>query len=122
MDDRIYDIKVKLLAKIEDETKDMNRMDVEEVGILIDAIHHLAETEYYCSIADSMWAEKHMYGTGSSAPVSQARMGYTQADRMGYSSQTRNPTVENLRSEYQKASPDEREHLRREVMKMVGAV
>jgi len=135
MENRIYDIKNKLLCKIEEETQDIDRMDYNAVGVLIDAIHHLAETEYYCSVADAMWAEKHGYtsggGTGSSTPITQARMGYSQPPmrygymppepiaqgRMGY----HNP-VEDLRSEYQKASPDERERMRVEVMKMVGAM
>ena len=133
MEDRIYKIKDKLLTKIEEGTQDMNRMDVREVGCLIDAVHHLAEAEYYCSMADSMWAEKHGYtsggGTGSSAPVSQARMSYAQQPmRSGYSAPMDygpmgyHDPLESLRTEYQKASPDERERLRIETMKLVGAM
>lgn len=135
MENRIYQMKAKLLTKIEDEMRDMDRMDVKEVGCLIDAVHHLAETEYYCAVADSMWAEKHGYtsggGTGSSTPITQARMnyseqpmrsGYMPPEPMGYGTMGYNNLVENLRSEYQKATPDERERLRMEVMKMVGAL
>lgn len=114
----------------------MDRMDAREVGTLIDAVHHLAETEYYCAVADSMWAEKHGYtsggGTGSSTPVTQARMSYSQqpmrsgymppepmgyGGRMGYQD-----PLEQFRAEFQKALPDERERLRVEAMKLVGAM
>lgn len=134
MENRIYNLKDKLLTKIESETQDMDRMDPNEVGMLIDAVHHLAETEYYCSVADAMWAEKHGYttgGTGSSSPVTQLRKNYSQqpmridympmntmsASRAGY-----HDPMESLRTEYQKASPDERERLRMEAMKLVGAM
>lgn len=136
MEDRIYDIKNKLLTKIEEETQDMDRMDVREVGCLIDAVHHLAETEYYCAVADSMWAEKHGYtsggGTGSSTPVTQARMSYSQRPmRSGYAPmptpepmyyQEKEDPMESLRRKYQAAMPDERERIRMEALKLVGAM
>lgn len=138
MENRIYQMKDKLLTKIEDEMRDMDRMDVEEVGCLIDAVHHLAETEYYCAIADSMWAEKHGYasggGTGSSAPITQARMNYSQQpmrssymppEPVGYSSgraMGHQDPFEPLRAEFMKALPDERERLRTEALKLVGAL
>lgn len=124
-------MKDKLLSKIEMEMQDMERMDVREVGTLIDAVHHLAETEYYCSIADSMWAEKHGYvsggGTGSSTPVTQARQGYmSQPARMSYMPQQpmgyQHDPLESLRTKYQNASPDERERLRIELLKMTGSM
>ena len=134
MENRIYQMKGKLLTKIEDEMQDMDRLDIKEVGTLIDAVHHLAETEYYCAVADSMWAEKHGYpsggGTGSSTPITQARMSYSQQPMR--SSYVPMPTPEpmyyheqedpldSLSRKFQSASPDERERIRVEAMKRVG--
>lgn len=128
-------MKDKLLTKIEGEMQDMDRMDVREVGCLIDAVHHLAETEYYCAVADSMWAEKHGYssgggGTGSSAPVTQARMSYSQQPMRSSYMPTPEPMyyhekedpMESLRRKYQAAMPDERERIRMEALKLVGAM
>lgn len=136
MENRIYQMKDKLLTKIEGEMQDMDRMDVREVGCLIDAVHHLAETEYYCAVADSMWAEKHGYtsggGTGSSTPVTQARMSYSQQPmRSGYAPMPtpepmyyheKEDPMESLRRKYQAAMPDERERIRMEALKLVGAM
>lgn len=137
MENRLYKIKDKLITKIEQETEDMDRMNANEVGTLVDAVHHIAEAEYYCQVSDAMWAEKHGYmggGTGSSAPVTQARSMYTEqpmrsgympAEPMGYGTQRTmgyHDPMESLRTEFQKASPDERERLRMEAMKLVGAM
>lgn len=138
MENRLYKIKEKLVSKIEKETEDMDRMDAKEVGTLIDAVHHIAETEYYCQVSDAMWAEKHGYtsggGTSSSAPVTQARSmytsqpmrsGYMPMETMGYGTQRTmgyHDPMESLRTEFQKASPDERERIRVEAMKLVGAM
>lgn len=128
MENRIYQMKGKLLTKIEDEMQDMNRLDVDKVAMLIDAVHHLAETEYYCSIADSMWADKHGYsggGTGSSTPISQVRSGYMeQPIRSSYMPQPMSYTpqdpMEAMREKLRSSSPDERERLKRDAMQMFG--
>ena len=136
MENRIYEMKDKLLGKIEEGMQDMNRLDVNEISKLIDAVHHLAETEYYCSVADAMWAEKHGYtsggGTGSSTPITQARQGYSnQPMRSSYTAMRpmeqsyyhddQDP-LEALGRKFQNASPDERERIRVEAMKRVGAM
>lgn len=128
MENKVYKLKEKLIGKIEDEMQDMNRLDVDKVAMLIDAVHHLAETEYYCSIADSMWADKHGYsggGTGSSTPISQVRSGYMEQpvrssympQHMGYMPQD---PMEAMREKLRNSSPDERERLKRDAMQMFG--
>ena len=118
MENRIYQIKDKLLTKIEEETQDINRMDTEEVGELANAVHHLAEAEYYCSVADAMWAEKHGYSNGmgmtDGANVTNARKGYSSMPmRSGYGMVSRgsmghDDLIEELGQEYMMMSPDEK--------------
>ena len=133
MENRIYDIKDKLLAKMEEEMQDMNRMDSKEVGELADAIHHLAEAEYYCSVADAMWAEKHGYGSsGGNAggsgggSVTQARRGYTEMPmRSGYAMASRGSMghdnlIDQLAQEYDRMSPDEQMMMKSKVLMRLG--
>ena len=130
MENRIYKIKDKLLTKIEEETQDMNRMDTKEVGELIDAVHHLAETEYYCSVADAMWAEKHGYASGGSmgyqGDITQARQGYTEMPmRSGYGMASRGSIghdnlIDQLAKEYDRMSPDEQMMMKSKVLMKLG--
>ena len=125
MENRIYQMKDKLLTKIEEEMQDMSRLDVKEVGELINAVHHLAETEYYCSVADAMWAEKHGYGSGS---VTINRRGYTEIPmRSGYAMASRGSMghdhiIEQLGEEYRKMSPDERMMMKNKVLTTLGGM
>ncbi len=130
MENRIYKIKDKLLTKIEEETQDMNRMDTKEVGELIDAVHHLAETEYYCSVADAMWAEKHGYSSGGSmgyqGDITKARQGYTEVPmRSGYGMASRGSMghdnlIDQLAQEYDRMSPDEQMMMKSKVLMKLG--
>lgn len=118
MENRIYEMKDKLLTKIEEKMQDMSRLDVREVSTLIDAVHHLAETEYYCSVADAMWAEKHGYGSASGnmgsggGNVTQARRGYTEMPmRSGYAMTSRgsmghDDLIEELGEKYRRLDPE----------------
>lgn len=137
MENRIYEMKDKLLLKIEEEMQDMDRIDVKEVGELINAVHHLAETEYYCSIADAMWMEKHGIGN-TSQTLSKVRHDYTRryipnanaykrednympVDQKGVQANGEDgDVVEKLRAKLQHSNPDDRENLRREVSRMMG--
>ena len=119
MENRIYKMKDKLLTKIEEKMQDMSRLDVREVGTLIDAVHHLAETEYYCSVADAMWAEKHGYGSSGGnmgnggGDVTQARRGYTEMPmRSGYAMTSRDSMghddlIEELGEKYRRLGPEQ---------------
>lgn len=134
MENRIYEMKDKLLTKIEEKMQDMSRLDVREVGTLIDAVHHLAETEYYCSVADAMWAEKHGYGSAGGnmgsggGNVTQARRGYTEMPmRSGYAMTSRGSMghdhiIEQLGEEYRKLSPDERMMMKNKILTTLGGM
>lgn len=130
MENRIYEMKDKLLTKIEEEMRDMSRLDVKELGTLIDAVHHLAETEYYCSVADAMWADKHGYGNtmGGGDNVTQARRGYTEMPmRSGYTMASRGSMghdhiIEQLGNEYRKLSPEDRMMMKSKVLNTLGGM
>lgn len=122
MENKIYKLKEKLIAKIEDEMQDMNRLDVDKVAMLVDTVHHLAETEYYCAVADSMWEQKHGYGggTGSSTPI---RSTYMEQQARGYMPQPMGyqpSPMDSLREKYRNSSPDERERIKHEAMQLFG--
>lgn len=124
MENRIYQMKDKLLGKIEEEMQDMSRMDVKEVGELADAVHHLAEAEYYCSIADAMWAEKHGYTPtdGMRMPMSQTRRGYTEAPmRPGYTSGG-DDIVSKLGEEFRNLPHEEKMMMRNKVLSALGSM
>lgn len=54
MHDRIENIKERLIAEVEGQINHLDCVDACELGEVIDAIHHLAETEYYCTITEAM--------------------------------------------------------------------
>lgn len=54
MFDRIKHIKEQLLAQVETQVSHLDCVDACELGEVINAIHHLAETEYYCTITEAM--------------------------------------------------------------------
>ena len=130
MINKIYNLKDKLLTKIEEEMQDMSRLDVREIGTLIDAVHHLAETEYYCSVADAMWADKHGYGNamGGDDNITQARRGYTETPmRSGYAMASRGSMghdhiIEQLGNEYRKLSPEDRMMMKSKVLSTLGGM
>lgn len=143
MVEKIYNLKNKILQHVENESADMQRMDVKEVGELVDMVKDLAEAEkscweamYYKSVVESM-SGKSGYGsgggTGSSAGYGSqggirdmgygsSYSGYRSSGMQGYGSMGHQDVMEPLRAAIQQASPDEREHLRNEVKAMIGAM
>ena len=144
MVNKIYQMKNEILAQADKELNErgVERMDVDRLGDMIDMVHHLAEAEsncwqaeYYRTVTEAMKGEKSGYtqymgetgrqgyapgtgGTGSSAgymPMTSGRQGYS--DTMGFEE-----TIDPLRTMMRNAKPDEREHMRNEVLKMIGAV
>lgn len=126
MENRIYRIKDKLLTKIEEEMQDMSRLDVKGVGELIDAVHHLAETEYYCSVADAMWAEKHGYGSTTGGNVTNARRGYTdtpmRSTMASRGSMGHDHIIEQLGEEYRNLAPEDRMMMKSKVLSTLGGM
>ena len=115
MENKIYKLKEKLIAKIEEETQDMNRLDVDRIAMLVDTVHHLAETEYYCAVADAMWEQKPVNNRASyvEQPV---RSSYGQ-----HQAATHQPSsMDALREQYRSAMPDERERMKHEALQLFG--
>jgi len=116
---RLKFLKDQLINRAEKDMRDRtaDRINIEEMAKIIDAIHHIAETEYYCAVTDAMGGSQgygsmgyntmsYGGGTGSSA-------GYNQ--NMGHSG-----LIDPLRMAMQNGTPEEREKLRRELMSMMG--
>ena len=141
MVENIYELKNKIIKQVEKETADMQRMDVKEVGELVDMVKDLAEAEkscweasYYRKVTESMgqgsgYSGSSMGGgTGSSAGYGSQqggsmRQGYgTQSMRQGYGTMGHTDLMEPLRMAIQQAGPDERERLRNEVKTIIGAM
>lgn len=108
MVEKIYEIKNKILQRVEKDTMNMERIDVEEVGKLVDMVKDLAEAEekcwkaqYYRKVTEAMdQGQQAGYGggTGSSAGYGSGgsgggggqgggggRQGYGTMARQGYS-------------------------------------
>lgn len=130
MVEEIYELKNKILRHVEGETSNMSRIDVKEVGELIDMVKDLAEAEkscweaqYYRRITEAMEQEKSGYGSAQGS----SRSGYgagtgssATVQRQGYSMGGFHETIDPLRTAMQKANPDEREMLRKEIRSIIG--
>lgn len=142
MVENIYELKNKILDHVEMETMNMARIDVKEVGELVDMVKDLAEAEamcwkaeYYKSVVESMkQGASQGYGqgggqgygqgggTGSSAGYGSGRSGYQRQGRQGYGQQGHQEAMEVLRTAIKTANPDERERIRNEVKSIIGAM
>ena len=142
MVNKIYEMKNELLSYTDRliNERGIERMDVDRVNKLIDMVHHLAESEsncwqaeYYRTVTEAMKGESSGYttqsmgsgmrqgyapgtgGTGSSAGYMPMRDGYSGS--MGF-----DETIDPIRTMMREAKPDDRERMRKEILKMVGAV
>lgn len=146
MVDKIWNIKNKFLERMEKEIgeRGIDRVDVEEMDKLANIIHHFAEAEascwqaeYYKTVTKAMEQGSAGYGggTGSSAGYGNSgsmnqgggRSGYNMPSgydmaRSGYMGEKGGQNVvETLRKQIQESGPDDRDRLRNEVMKAIGA-
>lgn len=138
MVDRIYMLKNQVLERI---MKDVEERGIERIdGDMVDIVKDLAEAEescweaeYYRKVAEAM--EGSSGYSGSRGGMSGGRSGYGAGtgSSAGYSGQSSAPGVymgssghtgiiEPLRNALQGATPDERQHLRNEIMTMIGAM
>ena len=104
MMDRICEAQHKFLDLIEikiDE-RGLDRVDVDEMGELADIVKDLAEAIKYCHEAEYYRLVAH-----------------EMADSGGVE-EAHDDTIEAMRHKFQAALPDERERIRRELLKMVG--
>mgnify|MGYP006916039935 CR=1 FL=1 len=120
MVESIYTTKNKILEHIENEIKNMDRVNVHELGELVDMVKDLAEAEkscweatYYKSVSEAMDA------SGYDGSSMQARAGYT--GMRGYHQDTKDDDViELLSKEYRDLGPDERLAMRKRVFSTLG--
>lgn len=131
MVENIYKLKNKILKHVEDETENMSRIDVKEIGELVDMVKDLAEAEercweaaYYRSVTEAMekssgYTPIDYQGQGS------ARQGYgNQSMRQGYSSGSmgHNDIIEKLGEEYRGLSREEKTMMKNKVLTMLGSM
>lgn len=106
-----------------------DKMNVEEVGKLADAIKDMAEAEkacweaeYYRSVTEAMESSGYM-PEGMGYQGGQGRMGYNpNRDSMGRYSRGRrgyHEGMDGLRADMQAASPEEREKMKRELRQIL---
>jgi len=128
MVDKIYEIKNKLIEKVDKDIREygLDRLDTNNLGETVDMIKDLAEAEekcwkatYYRAVTEAMGQEKSGYnyggGTGSSTPY---RQGYTQQmSRQGYHSE-----LDDLLRKLQEVDPQERERMKNEVFSRMNAM
>ena len=142
MVNKIYQMKNELLEQVDRvmHERGIERMDIDRVNKMIDMVHHLAESEsncwqaeYYRTVTEAMKGESSGYstqsmgsgmrqgyapgtgGTGSSAGYMPMRQGYMGS--MGFEE-----NLDPIRTMMRDAKPDEREKMRNEILKMVGAM
>lgn len=131
MVETIYRLKNKILQHVEKETANMDRIDVKEVGELVDMVKDLADAEKLCWEAD--------YFRKVSEAMGQNTAGYRQPMRQdygstgyapqsygntssGYGSMGHGSLIDMLGEEYKKLSPDEQMMMRSQVLTKLGAL
>lgn len=140
MVNKIYELKNKILMHVEKEMQDMQRMNVKEVGELVDMVKDLAEAEkdcikatYYDEVTKAMKGESrsgygNAMGYGSSRQGAQGgnmgygnmgygNMGYSQNAPMGH-----DDLIEKLGEEYRNLSPDERIRMKSSILAKLGSM
>jgi len=138
MVEKIKEQKDALLKRLEQviNEKGPERMNVQEAGMLSDQIKDLAEAEkacweaeYYRAVTEAMEGPSGYMPDGMGyQPMNRGRMGYNRnRDSMGRYTSRRgydgsygyHEHMEEIRSEMQTASPEEREKMKRELRQML---
>lgn len=131
----IYALKNKILQHVEKETMDMSRIDVKEVGELVDMVKDLAEAEkecweatYYRKITEAMEGASGYTSTGS--PANGGGMGYGDQGggsrsgygsmRQGYGSMGHGELIDQLAQEYDRMPPDEQMMMKNKILMKLG--
>lgn len=124
------DMLLKRLEQVINE-KGPERMNVQEAGMLSDQIKDLAEAEkacweaeYYRSVTEAMEGQSGYMPEGMG--YARGRMGYNpnrdsmgRYARRGYGGYGYHEHMQDIRSEMQSASPEEREKMKRELRQML---
>lgn len=123
MVENIYALKNKILQHIERETQNMDRIDVKEIGELVDMVKDLAEAEHHCweasyykSVTEAMNGQPNMGYSRQSYGYQPMNQGYS-AGTMGYDS-----VIEKLGNEYRNLKPEERTMMKSKVLATLGSM
>lgn len=126
MVEKIYEIKNQLIQKIDKDIRErgIDRIDVMQLGELVDMVKDLAaaeescwEASYYRSVSEAMESgKKSGYGSMNRSGYQQqpARQGYGSGS-MGY-----HDLIDKLGEEYRNLTPDDRTTMRDQVLGMLG--
>lgn len=128
MVDKIYELKNKILQRVEQDTQNIQRFDVNTVGELVDIVKDLAEAEdhcwqaeYYKSITKAMGSESYGYTPMRGASTGRSGYnGYNGASGYGSMSSGHQQIIDPIKMAMQSANPEEREHLRNEIMELMN--
>ncbi len=121
MVENIYALKNKILQHVERETEDMDRINVQVVGELVDMVKDLAEAEkscweasYYKAVTESM---------GNSSGYGATRQGYqAQPARSGYGmAYGHDDLIDKIGEEYRSLSPNEKATMKSQIMSALGS-
>ena len=128
MVESIYKLKNKILQHVERESQDMDRVNVRELGELVDMVKDLAEAEkecweatYYRTVTEAMEKGSSGYTTGT--PMTLAGYG-SSAMRQGYDSgfSSHDDIISKLGDAYHNLSPEERMSMKSKVLTMLGSM
>ena len=132
MVETIYKLKNKILQHVEKETANMDRIDVKEVGELVDMVKDLADAEKLCWEADYFRKVSEAMGQNTAGYGQQTRQGYGATGyapqgygnmQSGYNgSMGHGGLIDMLGDEYKKLSPDEQMMMRSQVLTKLGVM
>lgn len=132
MVENIYALKNKILKHVENETQNMERINVNEIGELVDMVKDLAEAEkscweaqYYRSVSQAMEDKSGYPGgnTGGGDNMGGIRQGYSQPMRQGYNQMMGHDDIINkLGNEYRNLSPEEKMVMKSKVLSTLGSM
>ena len=129
MVEKIYDIKNQILQRVDKDIQErgVDRMDVKEIGEMVDMVKDLAEAEkscweaqYYRSVTEAMSGN----ASGYSQMGGGSRQGYSSQMRQGYQqgSMGHSELINKLGEEYRKLTPDEQMMMKSNVLRTFGAM
>ena len=132
MVDKIYNLKNKFIERIESDisNRGIERIDVKEMGELVDMVKDLAEAEekcwkaqYYRHVVSEAMESK--YGYPMNDRQMQDRQGYgMNAMRSGYQSKQneQDNLIEQLGNEYRNLSHDEKMMMKSKILTKLGSI
>ena len=108
-------IKDRILSHIDREAEDLDRVNVNELGELVDMVKDLAEAEKYC------WEASYYKATSEAMGGYRTESGrVVHASQGGYAASDEKNLMKMLEEEYHHLSPNERTAMRNKVLATLG--